>query len=185
VTHGEVADVVEAYESSKLGVKAFREIVFPGGRADVLSIRCSYKSSFTSIYECKATRADLLSDLRNEKWRIYTKFGRHVFYAFPPGLAEEQEIPEQLGIVHITDRVQPVRGSAVFSRQPDVNLLLSIIFNRMESDATVRKLKVKLKCPSCKKATLLLGYSSVNFLDVHCPLCGLRSRGDRPGVLIS
>ena len=51
------------------------------------------------VHEVKASRADLLSDLRHDaKRQAYQWLCEECYYVFPAGVAEPQEIPEHFGI---------------------------------------------------------------------------------------
>ena len=67
-------------------------------RADLLAMRRKLANSPMLIFEIKTSRADLLGDLRREKWRGYLNDGA-VAFAFPAGLAEPSEIPKEAGVI--------------------------------------------------------------------------------------
>lgn len=68
-----------------------------GQRADVLAMRRKFDGSPMLIFEIKTSRADLLQDLRREKWRGYLSAGA-VAFAFPQDLADPKEIPAEAGV---------------------------------------------------------------------------------------
>lgn len=68
------------------------------GRADLWACKLSWAKPCVRIFELKRSRADLLGDLRREKWRIYLPHAHQVFFAFPCGLAKPEEIPLEAGV---------------------------------------------------------------------------------------
>lgn len=71
------------------------------GRLDVAVVTSSagYRNIYLRGYEVKATRADLLQDLKADKWRKYLDVCTSFYFAFPKGMAEPDEIPEECGII--------------------------------------------------------------------------------------
>lgn len=71
------------------------------GRLDVVVCTSTqrYKKIFLRGYEVKASRADLLSDLRKDKWRQYLDVCTEFSFAYPKGTAKPEEIPEEAGII--------------------------------------------------------------------------------------
>lgn len=67
-------------------------------RADLLAMRRKLADSPMMIVEIKTARADLVADLWTEKWRGYLLDGAVVF-AFPVGLADPKEIPNEAGVI--------------------------------------------------------------------------------------
>lgn len=67
-------------------------------RADLLAMRRKLSEQPALIVELKTSRADLLADLRAQKWRGYLADGA-VAFAFPAGLAEPREIPAEAGVL--------------------------------------------------------------------------------------
>jgi len=70
-------------------------------RPDVFSIRNTSVEAYLqpTVHEIKVGRADLLSDLRHAaKRESYQWLCCECTYVFPAGLAEPQEIPEELGV---------------------------------------------------------------------------------------
>jgi hypothetical protein len=72
------------------------------GRADVWALRVSWSSPCARIYEVKATRGDLLADLRSEKWRAYLPYCNQLIWAMPEGIARTSELPADTGVVVYT-----------------------------------------------------------------------------------
>lgn len=92
-------------------------------RPDVFSIRNTSVEHYLHpvVHEIKASRADLLSDLRNPAKRdAYRWLSCETYYVFPAGLAAPEEIPEEFGILtangtvdaDILELVRPARHTA-------------------------------------------------------------------------
>ncbi|RQO80912.1 hypothetical protein DBV10_17545 [Acidovorax sp. FJL06] len=70
-------------------------------RPDLFSVRNTSVPAYLQpmVHEIKASRADLLSDLRHgAKRQAYQWLCEECYYVFPAGIAEPDEIPEQFGI---------------------------------------------------------------------------------------
>lgn len=70
-------------------------------RPDLFSVRNTSVPAYLQpmVHEVKASRADLLSDLRHDaKRQAYQWLCEECYYVFPPGIAEPDEIPEHFGI---------------------------------------------------------------------------------------
>ena len=70
-------------------------------RPDLFSIRRTSNPNYLHpvVHEIKVSRADLLSDLRHTAKRSsYQWLASECHYVFPHGLAEPQELPEELGV---------------------------------------------------------------------------------------
>ena len=70
-------------------------------RPDLFSVRNTSVPAYLQpmVHEVKASRADLLSDLRHEAKRLaYQWLCEECYYVFPAGIAEPEEIPEHFGI---------------------------------------------------------------------------------------
>ncbi len=71
-------------------------------RPDVFSVRNTSVEAYLQpiVHEIKASRADLLSDLRHAAKRAsYQWLCSECFYVFPAGVAQPQEIPEAFGVM--------------------------------------------------------------------------------------
>lgn len=84
----------------------FTEVALGGswgseGRLDVVTFnsRASYTKVSIGGYEVKVSRADLLGDLRAEKWRRYLPWCHRFYFVFPDGLADRDEIPPPAGVI--------------------------------------------------------------------------------------
>ena len=70
-------------------------------RPDLFSVRRTSNPNYLHpvVHEIKVSRADLLSDLRHQAKRSsYQWLASECHYVFPHGLAEPQELPEELGV---------------------------------------------------------------------------------------
>ena len=70
-------------------------------RPDLFSVRNSSVPAYLQpmVHEVKASRADLLSDLRHDaKRQAYQWLCEECYYVFPADIAEPEEIPEHFGI---------------------------------------------------------------------------------------
>ena len=70
-------------------------------RPDLFSVRRTSNPNYLHpvVHEIKVSRADLLSDLRHHAKRSsYQWLASECHYVFPHGLAEPQELPEELGV---------------------------------------------------------------------------------------
>ena len=70
-------------------------------RPDLFSVRNTTVPAYLQpmVHEVKASRADLLSDLRHDaKRQAYQWLCEECYYVFPAGVAEADEIPEHFGV---------------------------------------------------------------------------------------
>ena len=70
-------------------------------RPDLFSVRRTSNPAYLHpvVHEVKVSRADLLSDLRHAaKRHAYQWLASECHYVFPRGMAEPQELPEELGV---------------------------------------------------------------------------------------
>lgn len=70
-------------------------------RPDLFSVRNTTVPAYLQpmVHEVKASRADLLSDLRHDaKRQAYQWLCEECYYVFPAGIAQPDEIPEHFGI---------------------------------------------------------------------------------------
>lgn len=70
-------------------------------RPDLFSVRNTSVPAYLQpmVHEVKASRADLLSDLRHpDKRQAYQWLCEECYYVFPAGIATPEEIPEQFGV---------------------------------------------------------------------------------------
>ncbi|MBF5005263.1 hypothetical protein [Diaphorobacter caeni] len=70
-------------------------------RPDLFSVRNTSVPRYLhpQVHEVKASRADLLSDLRHRAKRLaYQWLSEECHYVFPAGIAEPEELPEEFGV---------------------------------------------------------------------------------------
>ena len=70
-------------------------------RPDLFSIRKTSVPTYLQpmVHEVKASRADLLSDLRHAaKRHAYQWLSEECYYVFPAGVAQPEELPEEYGV---------------------------------------------------------------------------------------
>ncbi len=78
-------------------------------RPDLFSVRNTSVPAYLQpmVHEVKASRADLLSDLRHaDKRQAYQWLCEECYYVFPVGIATPEEIPEQFGVWVLHGKVQ-------------------------------------------------------------------------------
>jgi hypothetical protein len=81
-------------------------------RPDLFSVRRTSNPHYLHpvVHEIKVSRADLLSDLRHTAKRsAYQWLASECHYVFPHGLAEPQELPEDLGVWVIHGNIETGR----------------------------------------------------------------------------
>lgn len=78
----------------------YPEVSTPGGNIDVLGKKPHYRGIVA--VECKATRADFLSDMRTKKWERYLPYCSELFYYVNDGIAEPGEMPPGVGLIWAT-----------------------------------------------------------------------------------
>lgn len=86
------------------GRLTWENIEFPDterSRPDVFSIFASLdrKRWQPITFEVKATRADLLSDLRVGKWQRYWSFSSRIVFAVPKGICQPTDVPSEAGLI--------------------------------------------------------------------------------------
>ncbi len=78
-----------------------RKATWRMARPDVFSVRNTSVQAYLQpvVHEVKASRADLLSDLRHEaKRQSYQWLCSECYYVFPAGIAQPDEIPPEFGV---------------------------------------------------------------------------------------
>lgn len=94
-----------------------------GPRPDVMAYRrFRYTTPVIRAYECKISRADLLSDLRAEKWRSYLEHCASVTFIMPSGLCKKEEIPAECGVMF-----RSARGWRTERRPQDIGTAASVV----------------------------------------------------------
>ncbi len=102
------------------------------GRLDVVAFRAfdGYKRVALTGYEVKASRSDLLADLRAGKWKRYLPRLDRFYFAFPDGLAQREEIPEGPGVIIRLDNGvwRIIRRSDIPPGKPDLGTLARLLY---------------------------------------------------------
>ena len=94
-----------------------------GPRPDIMAYRrYRYQTPLLRAYEAKISRADLLSDLRAEKWRSYLEHCISVTFIMPSGLCKKEEIPAECGVMFRTGR-----GWRTERRPQDIGVSASVV----------------------------------------------------------
>ena len=100
-------------------------------RADLVVCRPTYKEFTLSIFEVKISRADFLSDIRSDKWRLYLPHCHRFYFAAKDGVCKKNDIPEEAGLMIRNDKGW-YTAKAAPRLMPNVpqETLLSLIFAR-------------------------------------------------------
>lgn len=105
------------------------------GRLDVAAVWSTnqYRTHRLFGYEVKANRADLLADLRAEKWRRYLPQVDRLFFALGPGVGTPEEIPAEAGVLVRTEggawpQWRQVRSARPQTRATDPSLAWRFLF---------------------------------------------------------
>jgi hypothetical protein len=99
------------------------------GRADVVAIKVSWARPCIRIYEVKASRADLRSDLTSGKWMKYLDDCNQFYFATPKGLVKKGELPENAGLIVRSEKGwRCQRHPTMRSQDPTPTFLLAMLF---------------------------------------------------------
>lgn len=97
--------------------------------ADVLRVNPSYTRFLISIYECKVSRSDFLSDLRSEKWKGYLQNCHTFSFVTLKGITDVQEIPENVGLILLNEKGFYTRKVAkVINNEIPIETMMAIMF---------------------------------------------------------
>jgi len=106
------SDIVDVlYHPPTMGELCFRELRLGAGfgsiserRVDLLVLGTAPSGGHkVTAYEVKVSRRDFLADVKNtSKQRGARLFSDRFFYATPPGLVSQEEIPNWAGLVEVT-----------------------------------------------------------------------------------
>jgi hypothetical protein len=100
------------------------------GQADVITIKPSYTRFNLDIYEVKVTRSDFLSDIRKEKYKKYLPHCNRLYYAVLDGVAEKNEMPEDIGLIKRTQKGwSTIKSAKKRDVEFDKNMLLALAFS--------------------------------------------------------
>lgn len=106
-----------------------------GGRADVLAIKKAYRTEFR-IYECKASRSDLLADTKHLKFEKYYPYCNRLYFAIAKGIEWKDLLQHHpVGILEVSDAGVKIKRHAPYRDRtgPGVaeSYFLSILFSRL------------------------------------------------------
>lgn len=109
-------------------------------RADVVGIKPSYNRFCLSVYEVKISRADFLSDIRSEKWKLYLPHCHRFYFAMPKGIAAIDEIPDPAGLYVKGPKGWSVTKAATkLDSQISEEVLKALIFSKTRVPARLRR----------------------------------------------
>lgn len=110
-------------------------VTYAGEIPDALGFR----SDKTILIECKASRADFLSDAK-KTWRKFPKrfLGHYRYYFCPHGLIQPEEVPDEWGLLWLKENKVYKKKEPTFiagkETQAELSLLLSIIFRTAQNN---------------------------------------------------
>jgi len=99
-----------------------------------------WHSGFTTLIECKTSRADFLADAKKHfRKHPETGLGYYRYYMVPKGLLDVDDLPDGWGLVEVTPdgKTRVKRASAPWyesNKAAEVNILLSLI-RRLKVDS--------------------------------------------------
>ncbi len=110
-------------------------------RADLVVCRPTYKEFTLSIFEVKISRADFLSDIRSDKWRLYLPHCHRFYFAAKDGVCKKSDIPEEAGLM-IRNNKGWYTAKAAPRLTPSVpqETLLSLVFARQRRSAREKRI---------------------------------------------
>ena len=109
-------------------------------RADVVGIKPSYNRFCLSVYEVKVSRADFLSDIRSEKWKLYLPHCHRFYFAMPQGIARKDEIPDPAGLyVKGPKGWAVIKGAKKLDNEIPVETLKALIFSKTRTPARLKR----------------------------------------------
>lgn len=109
-------------------------------RADVVGIKPSYNRFCLSVYEVKISRADFLSDIRSEKWKLYLPHCHRFYFAMPSGIVTRADIPDPAGLyVKGPKGWSVVKGAKKLDSEVSEETLKALIFSKTRLPARQRR----------------------------------------------
>jgi len=103
--------------------------------ADVLNIRPSYTRFNIDIFECKINRADLLNEIKSEKYKKYLPYCNRFYFVTPRGLTDKEEIPKECGLILKSEKsFYPRKSAPVRYPEIDIEMLMALIFMRKRTN---------------------------------------------------
>lgn len=102
--------------------------------ADVVNIRPSFERFCVDIFEVKASRADLMQDIKKEKYKKYLDFCHRFYYACESGICKKEEIPEGCGLYVFGDKGwKSVKMAKATQNEIPLDFLKTLIFYKKKS----------------------------------------------------
>jgi len=109
--------------------------------ADVVNIRPSFTRFCVDIFEVKVSRADLMKDIKTEKYKKYLPFCHRFYYACESGICKTAEIPPECGLyIHGKISWRCTKGSDVSDIDIPVEFLMALIFYKKKNYVLKNKL---------------------------------------------
>jgi len=105
-THSELQDIAARVLHLRNFTWVMKELGVGGGHIDVVG-NCPNSAHRVVAVECKASRGDLLRDLRTKKWRKYLPYTSELWFMVNPDICEPSEIPKECGVVEATSERYP------------------------------------------------------------------------------
>jgi len=97
-THSELQDIAARVLHTRNFTWVMKELGVGAGHIDVLGTDPNSQHRVVGI-ECKASRGDLLRDLRSKKWRRYLPYTSEFWFMVNPDICDPAEIPKECGVV--------------------------------------------------------------------------------------
>jgi len=123
ITHDELVNRAFSYLKMSMGCS----VVFKERKASVTEEpdAIGFKQGFSYLIECKASRADFLSD-KNKPFRKLpaSGMGYHRYYMAPVGMLEPSEIPTEWGLLEVYEKPPMQRSRTVKIAKESVNFYI-------------------------------------------------------------
>lgn len=128
VTHAEIQDNLPAFLRAQRRNQGYpfpvvTEVALGGsfsseGRLDAAELITAkrYTVLYARGFEIKASRSDLLQDLRKNKWRKYLPYTEQFYFVLREGIAKASEIPAECGVIIYTPSVLGRTGTFRYTR---------------------------------------------------------------------
>lgn len=110
--------------------------------ADVITITDrQFKNFMLTIYECKVSRSDFLSDLNSKKYEGYLSNCNRFYFATLPGIAKIEEIPKGIGLIILDEGKGWIikKNAKLIDLEVSRDVLLSLLFKKLSQDDFERR----------------------------------------------